>query len=88
MGTLFIRHSVYIYEVSTGDFVRRRPAHVARVWPPRKRDFRWKPSRFRAQTAIAGISVNGGRAPTTFNFRSAATFAAPQLLPGRMGTQG
>jgi hypothetical protein len=26
---------------------------------------------------IAGISVNGGRAPMTFNFRSAATFASP-----------
>jgi hypothetical protein len=25
---------------------------------------------------IAGISVNGGRAPMTFNFRSAATFAS------------
>src|ERR1700688_1535722 len=60
--------------------MRVLPAHVARVWPLRKRDFRWKPSRFRAQTAIAGISVNGGRAPMTFNFRSAATFASPAAL--------
>src|ERR1700733_13759449 len=72
-----LRYGHFIFEMSTGDL-----RNVDRRMLP---EFGRRASAISAgnlavsahRPQIADISVNGGRAPMTFNFRSAATFGVP-----------